>query len=203
MTSEQCDAFQNSLQQAQTRASQIKDQFGADSKEYQDAQRAIASYGEQGVDNGVLIRIGAVPPGAQASTLGTDGNPKTDLNPTGQKIWVTFDKDTFNNFSPGALGEVAAHEGSHVADASDWARANFADLANPTNLQSEFRAYGINISFGRVQGNTQFWTGDHQHLFWWDRTAPANDILRTNMIKAVYPNWAEKAFQRNTQGGGR
>jgi len=53
VTAEQCDSFQQSLDQAQAAANALKDKYGADSKQYKDAQASISSYGERGKDNGV------------------------------------------------------------------------------------------------------------------------------------------------------
>ena len=58
MSADQCGKFQAGLDQAQTSANALKDQYGADSDQYKTAQKAIDAYGKQGVDNGVTIQVG-------------------------------------------------------------------------------------------------------------------------------------------------
>jgi RHS repeat-associated protein len=89
MTDKQCDQFQNTLDQAQAAASKIADKYGAGSKQFQDAQRAIDAYGPRGQDNGVTINVGATA-GYPGTTTASNNGRVTDENPTGQNIQVTL-----------------------------------------------------------------------------------------------------------------
>jgi hypothetical protein len=99
---------------------------------------------------------------------------------------------------------TVGHEGSHVADAEDWAQAGFTDAARPTNFQTEFRAYGVTSAFADALGTRALSAshGGETHYFWnkWYPQA-MNNAMTTNMIKNFYPNWALKAWQLNTAGG--
>ena len=55
--SENDKKFAQGLADAQTAANQLKQQYGANSDEYKNAQAAIDAYGEKGVDNGVNVRF--------------------------------------------------------------------------------------------------------------------------------------------------
>jgi hypothetical protein len=76
------------------------------------AQRAIDAYGAQGVDNGVNVRFDSNVTGGVTEVSGVSNGTKSEDNPTGQNINVTF--------NPKVAGDagLVAHEGSHVADAS-------------------------------------------------------------------------------------
>ena len=96
VTQSQCDNFQESLNAAQTQADTLKEKYGADSKQYMAAQRAIDAYGTQGFDNGVLVRIGSTSKwGGYTSVSGTVV-AKTRDNPTGQDIAVTLPASAFS-----------------------------------------------------------------------------------------------------------
>ena len=101
---------------------------------------------------------------------------------------------------------VIAHEGSHVSDAEAWATAGFTPGANPTNLRTEFAAYGVTITMAQAQGATILSgtkPGGNTSIVFWNSQRPAdNQAMRTNMIKAFYPAWAVKAFGENTKGSG-
>jgi len=205
MTTAQCDSFQSDLANAQTAANKIKASKGADSTEYKDAQRAIDSYGGRDVANGVTINVGATG-GYPGITTATDGAEKTALNPTGQDIQVTINSGVFGSGDTNGISATIAHEGSHVGDAEDWANAGFTDAANPTHFDTENRAYGVTTSmmeaFGAIKLSASS-NGQTFHDFWMKSATPTynNMIGRPAMIKMFYPNWAEKAFQKNTSGG--
>ncbi len=139
MSADQCKNFQTGLDNAQKAANQLKDQFGADSSKYKDAQRAINAYGKAGIDNGVTIQFGAPKDaGASAETrVANTTGAKTDDNPTGQKITVTFTAAALGNAG------VEAHEGSHLADGSAWVASGFSPQMNPTRYATEFRAFSV------------------------------------------------------------
>jgi hypothetical protein len=121
---------------------------------------------------------------------------------------VTINSDLWRSGDAHPLAAAIAHEGSHVADAEDWANAGFTEAASPTVFDTEFRAYGVTIGVMETYG-AQRLTGSHGNQvfpdFWMkSATDTYNDrIGRPAMIKLFYPNWAEKAFQANVQGGGQ
>lgn len=204
LTADQCDTFQATLNRAQDAANQVRAKYGSDSDQYRDAQRAIDSYGERDKANGVTINLGSTPNGSQATTSADNGATKTELNPTGQNIQVTINGSLFTGATNNVVDAVA-HEGSHVADAQDWAKAGFSDAASPTNGQTEFRAYGVSASIREGIGGVGTLTASRNgeaHVFWMLRLPqPVNDVLRSNMVKSLYPNWPQQAFKANTQGG--
>jgi RHS repeat-associated protein len=208
MSQSQCDTFQSLLDQAQVDVNKLKGMYGPDSSQYLDAQRAIDSYGGEGVANGVTVNIGATG-GYPASTFAQQSPIETALNPTGQDIEVTLRGDLMGTATNADLVDTVAHEGSHVADAEDWAKAGFTGEAQPTNLQTELRAYGVGSSLAAAQG--RIWqvanSPEQPNIkfpFWMrNYSQGVNNMLSTGMIKALYPNWAHKAWQEETQGGGQ
>ncbi len=208
VSAKQCDQFQGVLDQAQGAANKLKDQYGADSTQYQDAQRAIDAYGKQGVDNGVQINIGATA-GYPGFTSADNSHAKTALDPTGQNIQVTLNSGLLGSPDQNAAVWTVAHEGSHVGDAEDWAKAGFTDAASPTNMATEFRAYGVTESIAGALGATVLsgrapaWMGAIPPTTFWrsQYLPPVNDALTRLMIKRNYPNWAQQAFKANTAGG--
>src|SRR5207253_5910278 len=117
MTSEQCTRFQTGLDNAQSAANKLKEQYGSGSRQYLDAQRSIDAYGKAGVNNGVTIEVGdAAGYGGGTEVKNTTGK-KTEANPSGQSIKVLL--------TPELVGDLQAeaHEGSHVADGSDWVKS--------------------------------------------------------------------------------
>ncbi len=105
--SENDKKFAKSLANARTAANKL---MGDDQAK---AQRAIDSYGAQGVDNGVNVRFDSNVQGGVTEVSGTANGEKSVDNPDGQNINVTFN-------SGDARAGLVAHEGSHVADASAW-----------------------------------------------------------------------------------
>ena len=206
MTTDQCDAFQATLDQAQAVANQIADKYGTDTQQYEDVEAAINSYGQRGVDNGVVINIGPTG-GSSAFTYADDSHPVTADDPTGQNIQVTFrgGKDAVlgNPNSDEAIMAVA-HEGSHAADAEDWAINGFTN--SPRKFQTESRAYGVSSLVGEARGLTMLaGTRNGSTLTFWgiSYSEPVNNMSKTGMIKALYRDWANQAFKKNTQGGGQ
>ena len=90
VSTDQCDSFQKSLDQAQTAANALKDTFGADSSQYKQAQGAISAYGGRGDVNGVTINVGDTGKYGAITTVANVAGPITDQNKNGQNINVTF-----------------------------------------------------------------------------------------------------------------
>jgi len=139
VSEDQRKKFNAALAQARTNLQQIAKTYGANSKEYSKAERALNAYGAEGVKNGVTIfakpSLGTA--GGETATEGVKGRI-TAQNPTGQNTHVTFADGTFDsaNFDSGI-----GHEGSHVADGTDWVKSGFANSANPTEYRFEVDGY--------------------------------------------------------------
>jgi len=138
------------------------------------ALRAVNAYGDMGVDNGVNVRFDAnLNTSGVTEVSGAANGEKSADNPTGQNINVTF--------NPGAVGQdqsagLVAHEGSHVADGSDWVKSGFSASMDPTHNTTEMNAnhvqfnimnqrmmdqYFPNTYHGGLYGNSVKWqTGD-------------------------------------------
>jgi RHS repeat-associated protein len=154
LTYQQCDQFSQSLTAAQAAADAFKAKYGENNTQYQDAQKAIDAYGAKNVDNGVTIQLGSVAQGAAAdTTVGGNLSQKTLDNPNGQNIVVTFDPGAFGKMAgTAALAITSAHEGSHVADGSDWVTSGFSRSMNPTEYQTEQRAFGVSAAIAEGSG---------------------------------------------------
>jgi len=144
VSDQQCDNFQATLDKAQDAADALGAKYGWDSKQYTDAQLAIDAYGDEGVDNGVTIAQGDVGAGKAETKVAGNTVAKTEFNPNGQNIRVTFDQDSnVLGVDINLLSSLAAHEGVHVADGSDWVSSGFSDKALPSGFQTEFDAYQV------------------------------------------------------------
>ncbi|MFN7651343.1 MAG: RHS repeat domain-containing protein [Acidobacteriota bacterium] len=192
VSTEQCDSFQQSLDQAQTAANALKEKYGADSKQYTDAQAAISSYGTRGKDNGVTIAIGDTGKNGAITTVANSAGAITGDNKNGQNITVTFNAATIGNTT------LAAHEGSHVADGSAYVSSGFNQALNPTNRQTETKAFQVqsNIGIGMSwQFQTVTFGGHAPYLLNVTGWPQANT---DNMINAIlnqqYRNLDQKAF---------
>jgi hypothetical protein len=113
----------------------------------------------------------------------------------------------FGQGSSPTLLEAIAHEGSHVEDAESWAKAGFTAAANPTTFKTEFAAYGVTIAMGQAQGASGLSgkkPGTRESMMFWNsgKSWIENQMMRSRMIKTLYPDWAQKAFGQNTDGGG-
>jgi RHS repeat-associated protein len=142
--SEKCDsqndkAFAQSLKDAQAAANKLT----GDDKAA--AQRAINAYGAEGVDNGVNVRFDVNIQGGDAVTevSGVANGNKSADNPTGQNINVTFKPDAVGRDLSGSL---VGHEGSHVADGSDWVKSGFSSSLDPTRHTSEMSANHVQFN---------------------------------------------------------
>lgn len=126
----------------------MKEKYGADSERYKSAQNSVDAYGRAGVDNGVTIQVGdpgIKGAGAKVEVSNTTG-AKTESNPTGQKITVTFASANLG------MAGLVAHEGSHVADGSAWVKSGFSLKMNPTLYGGEFRALKVQGSIAEGMG---------------------------------------------------
>ena len=204
----QCDEFQKSLDTAQDAANKLKDKYGADSEKYKDAQRAIDAFGKEGVDNGVTIAQGKV--GSDLASTDPSGSTvaKTKDNPNGQKITVTFDQKSHlldASVDIGGLAALAAHEGSHVADASSWISSGFDPNHDPTTFQTEHRAYNVTASIADGLGNIRMSLQDFKTgKTTFNSLLPLGTAGQQNLdryIKENYPNSNLKAWEQNTKGG--
>ncbi len=204
----QCDKFQKGLDVAQDAANKLREKYGPNSSKYTDAQRAIDAFGTKGIDNGVTIAQGTV--GSDLTKTDPTGPAvaKTDDNPTGQNIRVTFDKNSHlldASEDVRSLAALEAHEGSHVADASDWIGSGFDPNRDPTTFQTEHRAYNVTAGILEGLGATtmslqDFKTGKTT----FNSLLPLGTAGQQNLdryIRQNYPNSNLKAWQQNTKGG--
>jgi RHS repeat-associated protein len=143
MTQTECDRFQAGLDRAQTAADALKAKYGADSDQFKSAQRAIDAYGKAGIDNGVVIHVNAQQQDVGVTTVAGTTVAKTESNPTGQNISVSFKSGVLDNADSNVLATDEAHEGSHVADGSAWVASGFSPLMNPTMYKTEFDAFQV------------------------------------------------------------
>ncbi len=155
-TEKQCKRFGEGLQKANEQLAKIEKRYGKDSKEYTDATRALKAYGTLGDKNGVTVGFGKLGGNILGDAIGTmSGKNGTGAN----TVSVTIDLD--KNKSNSDLLATIAHEGSHVADNSEYQSALLsasnvseaavnAVIAGPlrvTHGQSETRAFGISSVF--------------------------------------------------------
>jgi len=202
MTAEQCTQFGNDLAAAQDQLAEAHQNGAITDAQFKQGSDALNAYGTLNDHNGVTVNVGATGGYPGMTTVRNDGTV-TAANPTGQNIQVTFNPVVFGSGNSDAINGTIGHEGSHVEDGEAWARAGFTDAANPTHFDTEFKAYGVTSIFGAAQG-AGFLTGKKpgvttSHLFW-GKNFPdfLNNSLRTNMIKTFHPDWAERAFEANT-----
>jgi RHS repeat-associated protein len=186
--SEKCDskndqAFAKSLADAQTAANNLT----GDDKAA--AQRAIDSYGAQGVDNGVNVRFDSNVTGGVTEVSGVANGDKSADNPTGQNINVTFNPNAVGgDFSGGLVG----HEGSHVADASAWVASGFSPSMNPTNSTTEFNAYHVQFDIGNALLNMKAGPGGSYTGYF---NVPPNgqvDWKKGDTFKVITPDLQQK-----------
>jgi hypothetical protein len=133
--------------------------------------------------------------------------PTTD-NPNGQQITVTFNSAMF---SGNGTASTFAHEGSHVADASDWVSSGFNPNMNPTRYASEYRAFQVAgyVAEGFDSKPVGFdFGGNHMFVYspWWtpaETSAGIKAVLRdpNGPYHNPDPNSKIGVFQRNTHGG--
>jgi RHS repeat-associated protein len=136
VSEKQREKFNAGLTQAKANLEKIAGTYGPNSKEYNQAKRAVDVYGAEGVKNGITIYAAEGHDGA-TQVAGVPGT-KTKENPTGQNIHITFDSASFDSEN---LSQGIGHEGSHAADGSDWVKSGFAADKNPLNYQFEVDGY--------------------------------------------------------------
>ncbi len=198
VSTDQCDSFQKSLDQAQTAANALKDTFGADSSQYKQAQGAISAYGGRGDVNGVTINVGDTGKYGAITTVANAAGPITDQNKNGQNINVTFNAAVLSPDS--SVPTLVAHEGSHVADASAYVSSGFSPNADPTNRTTETKAYQVQANIGIGLGwlyQTVSFAGQSPYLLQFRSWPQANS---NNVINGIlthqYTNLDKPAFPR-------
>lgn len=206
VTQTMCDNFQKTLDAAQSAANNLRDNG---SPQYKDTQRAIDAYGKEGVDNGVTVNAKDMRPGDAAGVQRDIGSvTPTKDNPNGQKINVDFGKNMFSGSVDNA--QDIAHEGSHIADASDWVSSGFAPGMNPSRYGTEFRAFHVEqgIAEGLGRDFLGFNIGNQQMYIWKPGWTPAQVNTGINGVLSspqghyhLTPNSKVLAFIRNTKGG--
>ena len=91
--------------------------------------------------------------------MGLSGQ-KTADNPNGQEIRLSFDNESYKART---FGDLIGHEGSHIADGSDWVKSGFSDSKNPTKYQTEFDAYTVQGLLAQAE-NAHGWSFIPTHL---------------------------------------
>ncbi len=115
--------------------------------------RAASAYGDPTKDNGVNVKFGDPGKGRDGVTsnsLGVDPNDSTKLR---AEETVTIR----SGLGGSALDSTVGHEGSHVADAQDFAstinmNGNFDVSKNLSSYQTEFKAYMVTNSILNSDG---------------------------------------------------
>lgn len=168
------------------------------------AQRAIDAYGEKGVDNGVNVRFDAniKESGGVTEVSGVANGNKSAYNPTGQNINVTFRPDAVGGDASAGL---VAHEGSHVADASDWVKSGFSPTANPTGLNTELNGYHVQFNIlnvlpvpagmNRAGGFLQFGTGQ---MAW--KAGDTFKMITPDLQQKIQQNYTNTSSPAFTKG---
>ncbi|MDQ2834430.1 MAG: RHS repeat-associated core domain-containing protein [Acidobacteriota bacterium] len=114
--------------------------------------RGAAAYGDPTKDNGVTVGFGD--PGK-----GNDGITSHDLGVGADgKLRAVENVTIRDGLSGSGLDAVVGHEGSHVADAQDFASTltmggNFDVSKNLSKYQTEFKAYMVTNSIMNSQGD--------------------------------------------------
>ena len=139
VSEEQRKKFNAGLTQAKANLEKIAGTYGPNSKEYNQAKRAVDVYGAEGVKNGVTIFASKSGEDGYTQVAGVAG-AKTKDNPTRQNIHITFNAESLNS---DFLSEGIGHEGSHAADGSDWVKSGFAANKNPAEYQFEVDGYTV------------------------------------------------------------
>lgn len=140
-----CDSFEAARLKAEQNLASIakkyKDKGGINSKEYKKAERAILSYGKKGESNGVTI----VKSGSERGSA-RPGDIKS------KAITVTLMSDSFDSAKEPNLDAIIIHEGSHVADISDWYKGGRKENSRFSQYNSEFEAYSVSSIYAEAIG---------------------------------------------------
>ena len=171
------------------------------------ALRAVNSYGAEGVDNGVNVRFDSNVSGGVTEVSGVANGTKSDDNPNGQNINVTF--------NPGALGgayggaDIVGHEGSHVADGSDWVTSGFSSSLNPTFHTGDINANHVQFNIMNSVNNTRYpdgWAGAglYGNTVKWDKGATFK-VITPDLENAIRKSYAAQGIDDSkpslTKGG--
>ena len=171
-------------------------------RERAEIQRAVNSYGTEGVANGVTIATGKLHDDASGETswtLAANGKPNaftSKLDPTQTHYGVTANVTV--TFDGSIDEEGVAHEGSHIADRQELGAAVEVALnggdpnmtigglpQNITKYASELRAYQISSSIVQVNNTPgQFWNRGWSEV---DRRIAIDKHLLTNKLYRLSP----------------
>jgi len=133
-----------------------------------------------------------------------NGN-KSEDNPTGQNINVTFKPTAVGGDALGG-GGLVAHEGSHVADGSDWVKSGFSSNMNPSNLTSEMNAYHVQFNIMNSVAASRGWTKFNMKLSngaTWDEKATFKGItpdLQQRVIREIQNEGRNPSQPVSTKG---
>jgi hypothetical protein len=184
VTEEQRRKFNEGLATGRQNLVKIGEKYGTSSDEYRKAKRALDSYGAEGVNNGVTVFARDGAGGGRVSVEGVAGRRTRD-NPTGQNIRVAFDPSVFDH---GGFSNLIGHEGSHIADASDWVRSGFDAASNPTRYKTEFDAYTVSS----LLAETGWRGGVTPPSIWLPHHRRGNTLLYLpDRIELWNPGWRE------------
>jgi hypothetical protein len=97
------------------------------------------------------------------------------------------------------LAALAAHEGVHVADGSDWVSSGFSNNALPPNFQTEWDAHQVQASILHALGAGFVWfQGGNRTYGIFLPLSPTSSTL-VKVVKSQYPRYNEDAFSQNTR----
>jgi RHS repeat-associated protein len=151
LSAENCGKVRKAVQQARDDLEKIREQEGETSTHYKEAKEALDTLGAENVDNGITIELCNK---KNPCTVGhtdvkgrSERKEKTDENPTGRNIIIRFTQAILDD---SMLEYTVVHESSHAADATNWTACNYCKDKNPTNYQTEFKAYKLMSVFARA-----------------------------------------------------
>jgi len=203
VSTEQCENAHKSADEAAAKLASIKATQGEDA--YKDAKRAVDALGGR-KDNGVVLKIGDSGNGYEGSVEIGPNQAATKDNPTGQNISVTLTGNNFDGSNNATEGIM--HEGSHVADASDWIATGFNPSAAVNSYKSEFKAYTVEASFAQALNNLTILKGPsgNNYPLWGPSSTPSGTavIIRSilwNEYGQLGPGSKIVLWQSHTKGG--
>jgi RHS repeat-associated protein len=136
--------FDDMFAEAKQSLAKIGEVYGTNSNTYKMAERALNVYGNPGIDNGVTIfneQLGDKKAGELDPVVGVRSDGNAVIN-------IKIDTEQFSQ-TKGLINTIA-HEGSHAADAADFALGR---ATNPSSYQTEFKAYTVSSLFLEALGN--------------------------------------------------
>jgi hypothetical protein len=173
--------------------------------EYKNAKKAVDALGGR-KDNGVMLKVGDPGPGKAGSVEISPNQAATADNPNGQNISVTLTSGSFD----GSVGSTLTleHEGSHVADASNWIATGFNPSSAVNFYGTEVKAYSVEASFAEAFNFTDQRTdlSGHTYTLWSPASTPNT---RAMMIRSILwngyiqlgPGSRINVWQNHTRGG--